>query len=650
MSRSTLSMFPPDAEFQAQANVKSADFYDEAEQDPIAFWEKCASDLCWFQKWSCAFSGTFVHPQWFVEGKLNASYNCLDRHLLTETRDKVAIYWEGEKGEERSVTYLDLYKEVCKFANILKSLGCKKGDRVAIFMPQIPETIAAILACSRIGAVHMVIFGGIGIDGVRDRITHSGASILITVDGGFRKNKIVPYKETADVAIENTPIQNVIVVKRAAIPVQMKKGRDHYYHTLRDTVPEHCPPEVMDAEDLLFILYTSGSTGKPKGIFHTTGGYLTGVYASFQWIFDIKPKDVYWCTADPGWITGHNYVVHAPLMHGTTQIIYEGAFDAPDSSRVWKIIEKYKVSLFYTAPTAIRTFIKWGDEWPKTCDLSSLRLLGSIGEPINPDVWLWYRKHIGHDRCPIVDTWFQTETGAITIAPIPGVTPLKPGSITRPLPGIQAAVLDEEGNRCSTGSLALLTPFPSMMRGCYRDEERYLSTYWAKWEGKYYYAGDAAILDEDGYLWVTGRQDEVLKVSGHRIGTAEVESSLVDHEAVAEAAVIGVPDPLTGEKIVAFLILKAGAPHQNPFALEAELKQLVARKLGTYAKPHTVLFTPDLPKTRSGKIMRRILKNLVEKKPLGDMSTLENPQVIEILNSTLYNFQQKGESKSSESA
>ncbi len=631
MPNSTLNIFPPDTQFQVQANVKSANLYNEAEQDPIAFWEKCASDLSWFQKWSVAFTGTFAHPQWFVGGKINASYNCLDRHLLTQTRDKIALYWEGEKEEQRSITYLELFREVCKFANVLKSLRCKKGDRVAIFMPQIPETIAAMLACSRIGAVHTVIFGGIGVDGVRDRINHCGASLLITVDGGFRKNKIIPYKETADLAIENTSIQNVIVVERAGIFVQMKKGRDHHYQTLRNTVSDHCPPEAMDAEDLLFILYTSGSTGKPKGIFHTTGGYLTGVYSTFQWVFDIKADDIYWCTADPGWITGHNYVVHAPLMLGVTQIIYEGALDTPNYSRVWKIIEKYKVSLFYTAPTAIRSFIKWGDEWPKMCDLSSLRLLGSIGEPINPDVWLWYRKNIGHDRCPIVDTWFQTETGAITIAPLPGVTDLKPGSVTRPLPGIQAAVLDEEGNRCSIGALALLRPFPSMMRGCYRDEERYLSTYWSKWGGKYYYSGDAAIEDEDGYLWVTGRQDEVLKVSGHRIGTAEVESALVDHEAVAEAAVIGVADALIGEKITAFLILKMEAANRNPTELETELKQLVAWKLGAYARPHTILFTSDLPKTRSGKIMRRILKNLAEGKALGDTITLENPQVIETL-------------------
>ncbi len=626
MSTTLNELFPPSDQFRKKAKVQDDSLYQEANVDPIAFWEKQAENLVWFRKHEMVFRGTFMHPEWFVGAKLNASYNCLDRHLSTPVRDKVAIHWEGENKEERCLTYLELYRETCRMANAIKKLGIKKGDKVAIFLPLIPEAIAAMLACARIGAVHTVIFAGIGVESVQGRILHAEAKLLITADGGYRRGKVIPLKETADEAIENTAIEKVLVIKRCHQIVSMKQGRDFFYEDL--FIEDHCPAEIMDAEDPLFILYTSGSTGKPKGIYHTTAGYLTGVYTTCSWVFDIHADDVYWCTADLGWITGHSYVVYGPLMNGATQVIYEGAFDTPDCGRVWRLIEKYAVSIFYTAPTAIRTFIKWGISWPRSANLSSLRLLGSIGEPINPDVWHWYREEIGQNCCPIVDTWFQTETGALAIAPLPGITSLKAGSITRALPGVKVAVLDEEGRSVSKGSLAIMSPFPSMMRGCYRDEERYKSTYWSKWGGKYYYAGDAAQQDEDGYFWVTGRQDEVLKVSGHRIGTAEVESALVEHPSVAEAGVIGAFDPITGEKIYAFVILKEKMSHE---ALETELQLCAARKLGSYAKPQRIFFTPELPKTRSGKIMRRILKSIVENTPVGDTTTLENPHIIDVI-------------------
>ena len=596
------------------------------DSDPEIYWEKQASQLSWFRHWDTTLVWESPFAQWFVGGKINASYNCLDKHVLTGKGDKVCLIWEGESGEKRSITYKELLSEVCRLANGLKKLNVKAGDRIVIYMPMVPEAIAAMLACARIGAPHIVIFGGVGIDGIRDRILDGQAKVLITADGALRRGKLLPFKEIVDQALPETPcIEKVIVFNRLGNDVPMQKGRDITYAELLKDLPSHCPAESLDSEHPLFILYTSGSTGKPKGILHTTAGYLLGVKETFKSVFDIKDEDVYWCTADVGWITGHSFVVYGPLANGVTQVIYEGAFDFPDKGRCWEIVERYKVTQFYTAPTAIRTFIKWGTEYVQKSDISSLRLLGSIGEPLNPDVWLWYREHIGANRCPIVDTWFQTETGAIVISPLPGVTPPKPGSVAHALPGFDVAVLDEEGNPTENGFLAIRKPFPSIMRGIYNDPERYKKTYWSKWEGKYYFAGDGAHIDKDGYLWVTGRLDDVLKVSGHRIGTAEVESALVNHSSVAEAAVIGIPDPLKGESILAFVTLKENAQGVD----KKDLQAMVAKKIGSYATPSQIIFVPDLPKTRSGKIMRRLLKDIAQKRPLGDVTSLENMSIIE---------------------
>lgn len=618
------------ADFQREANIQSEFLYEQGDRDYIAFWEKCAQNVDWFQPWEKVLEWNKPYAKWFVSGKLNIAYNCLDRHIANGNGNKIALICADENGSKQCVTYMQLLQEVNRIANTMKQMGVKKGDRVAIYMPMIHEGIASMLACCRIGAVHTVIFGGIGPQSVKNRILDSEAKLLITADGSYRAGKIIAYKSHLDEILEECPtIQNVIVLKHTHNATSMKKGRDYWYSDVVGKSSNICPPEIMDAEDPLFILYTSGTTGKPKGIIHTTGGYLVGVHTTFLWVFDIKPQDIYWSTADIGWITGHSFVVYAPLSNGVTQVIYEGAFDYPAKNQFAKIIDDNKVSIFYTAPTLIRMFMKWGDECKKGASLDSLRLLGSIGEPINPESWFWYHNTIGKGKCPIVDTWFQTETGQLVISPIPGLTPLLPGTVTRALPGHDVAVLDEEGNPSSKGLLAIRKPFPAMMRGIYKDHDRYVSTYWSRWGGKYYFAGDAAICDEYGYFWIGGRCDEVLKVSGHRIGTAEVENALIEHPAVSESAAVGIKDAIKGEKILAFVILKDGVAITA--SLEEELKKSVATYLGSYARPEKVVIVNKLPKTRSGKILRRVLKNLVEGSSVGDVSTLSDPSCMEEL-------------------
>lgn len=600
--------------------------YEQAAQDREAFWAKQAECLDWFRPWDTVLDWNPPYAKWFVGGKLNACYNCLDRHMGTPVAKKAALIWEGERGEERTLTYEELYGQVCKFSNILKSFGIQRGDKVAIYLPMIPEAVVAMLSCARLGAVHTVVFGGFSADSLKDRIQDAEAKLLITADGGFRKGKIVPLKETADRALEGCPsIQNVIVIKHTGQSVNIQT-REHWYDQLMQNASVECPPEVMDTEDELYILYTSGTTGKPKGIVHTTGGYLVGVTMTTRWVFDIKPADVYWCTADIGWVTGHSYVVYGPLSNGMTQLLYEGAPDFPERDRFWKLIEKYGVTILYTAPTAIRTFMKWGEEWPNSCDLSSLRLLGSVGEPINPEAWMWYHEHIGRGNCPIVDTWWQTETGSIMIAPLPGLTPLKPGSATMPLPGIDAAILNDEGLVESSGYLAITSPWPSMLRGIHKDPVRFQETYWKKWNGGTYFTGDGAKRDPDGYFWLAGRVDDVINVSGHRLGTMEIESALVDYQAVAEAAVIATSHPITGQAIVAFVNLKEKiAPSPD---LEDLLKGHVVKKIGAIARPSRIIFIGELPKTRSGKIMRRLLRDIAEGRIAGDTTTLSDPSVM----------------------
>jgi len=624
--------FSPSKEFRAAAQVNDDGLYAEAERDPEAYWARFAGELEWFRKWDRVLDWQPPHAKWFVGGKLNASVNCLDRHVRGARRNKAALIWEGEPGDRRTLTYYDLYRDVSAFSNVLKTLGVKKGDRVAIYLPLIPELVVAVLACARIGAVHSVVFGGFSADSLRDRIDDQKAKVLVTGDGGYRRGQVVLLKKVADEAIEQSPsIEHVVVVRRAAnapIPVVMKEGRDHWYHELMERAPLRCEPEQMDAEDMLYILYTSGTTGKPKGIVHTTGGYLVGTYATTKLVFDLRDDDVFWCTADIGWVTGHSYVVYGPLANGATVVMYEGAPDWPEKDRMWSLIERYGVTIFYTAPTAIRAFMKWGTDWPAKRDLSSLRLIGSVGEPINPEAWVWYYRFIGGERCPVVDTWWQTETGAIMIAPLPGVTTCKPGSASRPLPGIAAEIRTEKGEKIEVGGglLALTRPWPSMLRGIYGDPDRYASQYWSKWGPAVYVTGDGAKRDADGNYWLLGRVDDVINVAGHRIGTMEVESALVDHPSVAEAAVVGRTHDIKGQAIAAFVTLKEGIAFTKEQA--DELKAHVAKKIGAIARPDDILFTVDLPKTRSGKIMRRLLRDIAEGKALGDTTTLADPNVV----------------------
>jgi acetyl-CoA synthetase len=626
--------FPPPDSFRARAHVRDHAIYEEAARDPEAFWASFAEELDWSRRWDTVLDWQPPHAKWFVGGQLNASVNCVDRHALGRHRNKAAIMWEGEPGDRRTLTYFELYREVCAFANVLKSFGLAKGDRVAIYLPLVPELVVAMLACARIGAVHNVVFGGFSAESLRDRINDASARLLITADGGYRRGQVLPLKRVADEAVAGSPsIERIIVVRRASdgTPSSMISGRDYWYDDLMRDAPLVCAPEPMDAEDMLYILYTSGTTGKPKGIVHTTGGYLVGTYATTKLVFDLRDEDVYWCTADIGWVTGHSYVVYGPLANGATVFMYEGAPDWPRKDRFWSLIERYGVTIFYTAPTAIRAFMRWGVEEPGRHDLSSLRLLGSVGEPINPEAWIWYQQVIGGGRCPVVDTWWQTETGAIMITPLPGVTTLKPGSATKPFPGIVAEIRNERGEVVEVGGglLALTRPWPSMLRGIYGDPDRYVRQYWDKWGSGVYVTGDGAKRDADGDFWLLGRVDDVINVAGHRIGTMEVESALVDHPSVAEAAVVGRADELKGQAITAFVTLKEGARGQRSADdLVSELKAHVVRKIGAIARPDDILFTADLPKTRSGKIMRRLLRDIAEGKTLGDTTTLADPAAV----------------------
>ncbi len=626
--------FPPSPEFAEAANAADPSIYEKAAADPEGFWAAWATQLDWFEPFDKVLEWNPPYAKWFSGGKLNASFNCLDRHVQTWRRNKAALIWEGEPGDERVLTYWDLYRETAKFANALKRLGVKRGDRVAIYLPMIPEAAIAMLACARIGAAHSVVFGGFSAESLRDRINDAQAKVVITSDGGFRRGRVVALKENTDKAIVDCPsIEKVVVVKRGAgldAPCEMKAGRDLWYHDIMQGESYDCPAESMESEDLLYILYTSGTTGKPKGVVHTTGGYLTHVYATTKLVFDIKEEDVYWCTADVGWVTGHSYIVYGPLAVGATVVMYEGAPDWPDRGRMWQTIEKYGVTIFYTAPTAIRAFMRWGTDWPARYNMSSLRLLGSVGEPINPEAWMWYHEHIGGSRCPVVDTWWQTETGGIMITPLPGIVETKPGSATVPFPGITADVLDNDGKSVKAGFLAITKPWPGMLRGVYGDDERYRQNYWSKWNN-IYFPGDGAKRDEDGYYWILGRVDDVLNVAGHRIGTMEVESALVDHQKVAEAAVVGRADELKGQAIAAFVLLKEGFEPSD--ALKEELKKHVAEKIGAIARPDDILFAADLPKTRSGKIMRRLLRDIAEGRALGDTTTLADPAVVARLKS-----------------
>lgn len=628
--------FVPAADFTAQANINDPNIYDEAAADPQSWWAQQAETLLdWTKPWDTVCEWNPPHAKWFVGGQLNVAANCLDRHLTGARRNKAALIFEGEPGDTRVLTYWDLHREVCKLSNVLLSLGIVKGERVTIYLPTAPEAVISMLACARIGAVHTVVFGGFSADSLRERISDSQSRLLITADGGWRRGNKVTLKDTADAALEGeTTIEKVIVVNRTddAKHVHMKQGRDFWWHRLMEEAEIKHEALPMEAEDPLYILYTSGSTGKPKGILHTSGGYLTGVAATTKYIFDIKDSDVYWCTADVGWVTGHSYVVYGPLANGATVFLYEGAPDFPQRDRFWSLIEKYGITIMYTAPTAIRAFMKWGTEWPAKHDLSTLRLLGSVGEPINPEAWLWYNTHIGGGKCPIVDTWWQTETGAIMITPLPGISATKPASASRPFPGIAAEVVDEAGNPLprgtdQTGILVLTQPWPSMLRTLWRDDERYKNVYWSKFADKgYYFPGDGARRDEEGDYWLLGRVDDIMLVAGHNISTMEVESALVDHHAVAEAAVIGRTHEIKGQAIAAFVTLKDGVAHTSELA--GQLKDHVAKKIGAISRPDDILFSAELPKTRSGKIMRRLLRDIAEGRALGDTSTLADPSVV----------------------
>lgn len=638
-------LFHPPAEFSQQAHIKSLEdyeqLYNKAKADPQQFWAELAEqELHWFQKWDKVLDWQPPFAKWFVGGKINISYNCLDRHLTTWRKNKAALIWEGEPGDERTLTYAQLHREVCKFANVLKKLGVQKGDRVGIYMPMIPEAAIAMLACARIGAPHSVIFGGFSAEALRDRLIDAEAKLVVTADGGWRKDAIVSLKDQVDKALADgavPKVKDVLVVQRTGQQVHMEPERDSWWHELKQGVSADCPAEPMDSEDMLFILYTSGSTGKPKGVVHTTGGYNLYTHMTTKWIFDLQDTDVYWCTADVGWITGHSYIVYGPLSNGATTLMYEGAPRASNPGCMWDVIEKYGVNVFYTAPTAIRAFIKMGEELPKARNLSSLRLLGTVGEPINPEAWMWYYRVIGRERCPIVDTWWQTETGGIMVTPLPGAIPTKPGSATRPFPGILADVVDLEGNPVGSdegGYLVVRHPWPGMMRTVYGDPDRFRRTYWEHippQDGQYvYFAGDGARRDADGYFWVMGRVDDVINVAGHRLGTMEIESALVSHPAVAEAAVVSKPDEVKGEEIVAFVTLEG--TNQPSEALNKELKQHVVREIGAIARPGEIRFTDSLPKTRSGKIMRRLLRSLAAGQEVtGDTSTLEDRGVLDKL-------------------
>ena len=624
--------FPPPPSFVDQSLITDRGIYAEADSDYEAFWAKAATELIdWYEPWHTVLRWDLPFAEWFVGGKLNVAYNCLDRHVEDGHGDKVAYYWEAETGPGRTITYRQLLDEVSQLANALKQLGVAKGDRVNIYLGMVPELPMALLACARIGAAHSVVFGGFSSDSLRDRINDAQAKVLITGDGAWRRGAVVPLKEIADEALVECPsIERVLVLERTQHGVDMTDGRDVWWHDIVPHQSTACTPQPMDSEDLLYLLYTSGTTAKPKGIMHTTGGYLTQVAWTHKHVFDLKPEtDVYWCAADVGWVTGHSYIVYGPLTNGATSVLYEGTPDHPTKDRFWEIVDRYGVTILYTAPTAIRTFMKWGDEFPAGRSLESLRLLGTVGEPINPEAWVWYWKHIGHERCPVVDTWWQTETGAIMVSPLPGVTTLKPGSATFPIPGVSAEIVDDAGKSVGIpggGYLTLTRPWPSMLRGIWGDPERYRDTYWSRFPGRYF-AGDGAKYDDDGYLWLLGRVDDVMLVAGHNISTAEVEHSLVGHPSVAEAAVVGTKDATSGQAISAFVILRAG--NEPSDALVAELREHVGHHIGPIAKPKTILFTEDLPKTRSGKIMRRLLRDVAEDHSLGDTTTLADPSVVE---------------------
>ena len=635
--------FPPSETFRNNALIADRSLYAEAQEDRLGFWARQARELVtWFEDFETVLEWDLPFAKWFVEGKLNISYNCLDRHVEAGRGNKVAFHWEGEPGDTRTITYSELLEEVSKFANVLKSLGVTKGDRVCIYMPMIPELPVAMLACARIGAPHSIVFGGFSADSLSDRIDDADAKLLITADGGYRRGDPFPLKETADASVAATStIENVIIVQRTGQEVEWNQTTDHWYHELMESASPDCPPEHLNSEDLLYLLYTSGTTAKPKGIMHTTGGYLTQVAFTHKYIFDLQPdSDVYWCAADIGWVTGHSYIVYGPLANGATSVMYEGTPDTPrpefrkgdradwPKDRLWDIVQRYGVTQLYTAPTAIRTFMKWGAQEVEQHDLSSLRVLGTVGEPINPEAWMWYHKNIGGERCPIVDTWWQTETGGHMITPMPGVTTTKPGSATHAIPGVVVEVVDDAGNKVERGGgyLTITEPWPSMLRGIWGDPERYKETYWSEYPDRYF-AGDGAKIDDDGYLWLLGRVDDVMNVSGHRISTTEVESALVDHSSVAEAAVVGATDDTTGQAIVGYCILRGG--NEPSDELREEIRQHVATKLGAIARPKAVVLVPDLPKTRSGKIMRRLLRDVAEGRKLGDTTTLADESVVE---------------------